>query len=113
MNSILDETLHVVIISPTMCVVKFKDGYDKNQWYFVYEVVPFTSKHRCFYREHPHYKYNILFLCDFNPKLFMCSPLRIHTNILKFQTVVTSFAKYYAFSDIFLKKTPMKLNRLK
>ena len=60
MKSKLDETWHVVIISPTIYVVKFKDGYDKNQWYFVYEVVPFTSKHPCFYRKHPHYKYNIL-----------------------------------------------------
>jgi len=30
MISKLDETWHVVIISPTMYVVKFKDGYDKK-----------------------------------------------------------------------------------
>ena len=41
------------------------------------------------------------FLNDLNPKLFMCSPLRIHTNILKFQIVRTLFDKYYAFTDIF------------
>ena len=49
------------------------------------------------------------FLNDLNPKLFMCSQLSIHTNILKFQTIRTSFDKYYAFSDIFLSKTTMKL----
>ena len=38
------------------------------------------------------------FLNDLNPKLFMCSQLSIHTNILKFQTVLTSFDKYYAFT---------------
>src|SRR4051812_43286370 len=108
MNSKLDETCYVVTISPTMYVVKFKDGYDKNQWYFVYEVVPFTLKHRCFYWKHPLYKYKILFLSDLNPKLIMCAPLSIHTNILKFQTAATLFAKYYAFSDIFLSKSPMK-----
>ena len=91
MVSKLDETWRVVVISPTMYVVKFKGGYDKNQWYFVYEVVPFTSKHRCFYRKHPHYKCNILFLSVLNPKLFMCSLSSIHTNILKFQAVWTSF----------------------
>src|ERR1041385_3867125 len=108
MVSKLDETLRV-FISPTMYVVKFKGGYDKNQWYSVYEVVPFTSKHRCFYRKHLHYKYYILFLSDLNPKRFMCSTPSIHTNILKFQEFWTSFVKYYAFSALFLSNTPMKL----
>ena len=40
MVSRLDETWRVVIISPTMFVVKSKGGYDKNQWYSVNEVVP-------------------------------------------------------------------------
>ena len=105
MVSKLDETWRVVIISPTMCVVEFKDGYDKNQWYFVYEIGPFGSKHRSFYRKHLHYEYNILFVSDLNPKLFMCSTPSIHTNILKFQLVWTSFDKYHAFSALFLSKT--------
>ena len=105
MISKLDETWHVVIISPTMYAVKFKDGYDKNQWYFVYKTGPLPSKHQGFYRKQPHYKYIILFLNDFNPKLFMCSTLSIHTNILKFQIVLTSFDKYYAFT-VFLAKRP-------
>ena len=109
MISKLDETWHAVIISPTMYVVKFKDGYDKNQWYFVYKTGPFPSNHQGFYRKQPHYKYNILFLNDLNPKILMCSQLSIHTNIIKFQTVWTSFDKYYAFTDIFLRKTTMKL----
>src|SRR3954471_11010937 len=104
MVSKLDETLRVVIISPTMNVVKFKGGYDKNQWYSVYEVVPFTSKHRCFYRKHLHYKYNMFFLGDLNPKLFMCSTSSIQTNILTFQEVWTLFDKYYSFSALFLSK---------
>src|SRR3954466_4597212 len=104
MVSKLDVTWRVVIISPTMYVVKFKGGYDKNQWYFVYEVAPFTSKHQCFYRKHPHYKCNILFLSVLNPKLFMCSPSSIHTNILIFREVWTSFDKYCALTDIFLLK---------
>ena len=109
MVSKLDETLCVVVISPKMYVVKCKGGYYKNQWYSVYEVVPITSKHRCFYRKHLHYKYNILFVSDLSPKCFMCSTPTIHTNILKVQTAATSFAKYYAFSDTFFSKTPMKL----
>src|SRR3954467_7649889 len=109
MVSKLDETLRVFIISPTMYVVKLKVGYDKNQWYSVYEVVPFTSKHRCFYRKHLHYKYNILFVSDLNPKLFMCSTPSIHTNILKFQAFWTSFGKYYGFSALFFSNTPMEL----
>src|SRR3954466_3847148 len=103
MVSKLDETLRVVIISPKMYVVKFKGCYEKNQWYFVYEVVPFTSKHRCFYQKHRHYKCNILFLSVLNPKFFMCSPPIIHTNILKFQAVWTSFDKYCALT-VFLAK---------
>src|SRR4051812_46362608 len=109
MVSKLDETLRVVIISPTMYVVKFQGGCDKNQWYSVYEVVPFTSKHRCFYRKHLHYKYNILFVSDLNPKLFMCSTPIIHTNILKFQAFWSSFDKYYTLSALLLSKTPIKL----
>src|SRR3954469_7731483 len=109
MVSKLDENLRVVIISPTMYVVKFKGCYDKNQWYSVYEFVPFTLKHQCFYRKHLHYKYNILFVSDLNPKLFMYSTPRIHTNILKFQEFWTSFDKYYAFSALFNSNTPMKL----
>src|SRR3954468_18221899 len=109
MISKLDETLRVVIISQIMYLVKFKGGYDKNQWYSVYEVVPFTSKHRCFFRKHLHYKYNILFVSELNPKLFMCSTPSIHTNILKFQAFGTSFDKYYAFSASFLSDTPLKL----
>ena len=49
------------------------------------------------------------FLNDLNPKHSLCWPLSIHSNILKFQTIVNLFAKYYAFSDIFLSKIPMKL----
>src|ERR1041385_8264751 len=109
MVSTLDVTLRVVIISPTMFVIKFKCAYDENQWYSVYEVVPFTPKHWCFYRKHLHYKYNILFVSDLNPKLFMCSTPSIHTNILKFQAFWTSFGKYYAFSVLFLSNMPMKL----
>src|SRR3954471_20053298 len=109
MVSKLDETLRVFIISSTMYVINFKGCYDKNQWYSVYEVVPITSKHRCFYQKHLHYKYNILFVSDLNPKLFMCSTPSIHTNILKFQAFWTSFGKYYAFSALFLSKMPMKL----
>src|SRR4051812_12303562 len=78
----------------------------KKQWYFVYEVVPFTSKHRCFYRKHPHYKCNILFLIVLNPTLLMCSPPSIHTNILNFQEVWSSFDKYCALIDMFLEKCP-------
>ena len=109
MISKLDETWHVVIISPTMYVVKFKDGYDKNRLYFVYKTGPFPSNHQGFYRKQSHYKYKILFLNDLNPKLFMCSQLSIHTNILKFQAFWTSFDKYYAFSTLFFSNTPMKL----
>ena len=113
MVSKLDETWRVVIISQNMYVVKFKGGYDKNQWYFMHEVVPFTSKHRCFYQKHPHYKCNILFWSVLNPKLFMCSPSSIHTNILKFQAVWTSFAKYCALIDIFLAKCPWNWKSIK
>ena len=109
MTSKKDETWHVAIISPTRCVVKFNDGYDKNQWYFVYKTRPFHSKHQGFYWKQPHYKHNILFLNDLNPKLFMCSPLSIHTNILKFQTFLTSFGNLNAFNELFLSKMSLKL----
>ena len=70
MISKLVDTWHAIIISPTRYVVKFKDGYDKNQWYFVYKTGPFPSKHQGFYRKQPHYKDNTLFLNPLTPKLF-------------------------------------------
>ena len=70
---------------------------------------PFLSKYRGFDRNQPHYKDITLFLNPLNPKLFMCSTLSIHTNILKFQTFLTSFDNFIAFNELFLSKMTLKL----
>ena len=70
---------------------------------------PFLSKYQGFDRKQPHYKDNTFFLNPLNPKLFMCSTLSIHTNILKFQTFLTSFDNFNAFNELFFSKITPKL----
>ena len=109
MTSKNDETWHAVIISPTWYVVKVWEDYEKKLDTLRLQTGPFLSKYQGFDRKQPHYKDTILFLNPLNPKLFMCSTVSIHTNILKFQTFLTSFDKFIAFNELFLSKMTVKL----
>ena len=62
---------------------------------------PFLSKYRGFDRKQPYNKGITLFLNLLNPKLFICSRLSIHTDILKFQTFLNSFGNFNALNDFF------------
>ena len=70
---------------------------------------PYLSKYQGFDRKQPHYKDSTLFLNPLNSKLCICSTLSIHTNILKFQTFLTSFDNFIAFNELFLSKMTLKL----
>ena len=73
------------------------------------QIRPFSLKYQGFDRKQSKHKGITLFLNPLNPNIFIWSTLSIHTNILKFQTFLSSFGNLNAYNELFLSIMTLKL----
>ena len=100
MNSENVESLHAIIISPTLHVLKIWEGYDKNWMHFGYKTDNLSRSITVSNENSSLTKGFHFFELIWTP-YFVCSKCTIQRHITKFQQFLTSFGILHAFTFFF------------
>ena len=100
MNSEKVESWHGIIIWPTLHVQESREGYGKNWMHFVYKTDNLFRSIRVSYGSLSVTK-GFIFLTYLNSIVFLCSKCTIQSHIINFQSFMTSFVIFHAFTEYF------------
>ena len=100
MNSENVKTWDGIIISPTWHVKKSIEGYGKNRTHFVYKLDNLFRSIRVS-NENSSVTRALHFLNLFELQTFLRSVCTIQSEVINFQHVLTSFAIFQSFTDLF------------
>ena len=101
MNSEKVETWHGIIISPTWHVQNTREGYGKNWTHFVYKLDNLFQSIRVSDENSSATRARQCFLNLFEIQTFLCFVCTLQSEVINFQHILTSFAIFQSFTDLF------------